>query len=184
MNSKRRFVAIALGCLAFLCLMTTSTNADIPRPDNEKKNSDARRSRGDQLVTVVIESTDSPQARLYIPSSLLAADVQASPAGTSSVGTTVSGVALSLSMVFGGLWLARSRKRLGTQSTVTAGVILLVLGGTGSYAVANMSPFPIATPGTLVKAAPSGEALSGKVRVIHTLEDDNTIRLLLPREAK
>ena len=111
MNSRLRFVAIAFACLAVLCVTTTSTSADIPRPDNgTPKNSGPRPSRSDQLVTFVIESSDDYQARLYVPSNLLAADTNAAPAVTSSLGTTVSGVALSLSMVFGGLWLARSRK--------------------------------------------------------------------------
>lgn len=183
MNAKLRGAAIAIACLALWCALPTATSADIPRPDN-RASTDPPRRRSDQLVTFVIESSDDFQARLYVPSNLLAADTNATPSGMSAVGTTVSGVALSLSVVFGGLWLARSRRRLGTQSTVTAGVILVVLAGTASYAWANASPYPIANPGTLVKATPTGEALSGKVRVMRVSDDDNTIRLLLPRDGK
>ena len=41
--------------------------------------------------------------------------------------------------LFGGLWLAKSRKRIGTQATVTAASILVVLVGTASYAATSWS---------------------------------------------
>ena len=184
MTSNLRRIAIATFCCALWCVLPTATGADIARPDNPNgAKSVPRPSRNDQLVTIEIEGTDGWQGYLYIPESMLAEDATAPPTGMSAAGTTISGVALSLSIVFGGLWLAKSRKRLGTQATVTAASILIVLVGTATYALANASPYPLANVGTLRKAAPNGDPLKGQVRLIKVADDgEKKIRLVLPRE--
>ncbi len=183
MNLKYRVLAIAIACISFWCASPALTSADIAQPENRATPEPERRvRRNDQLVTFVIEASEDYQARLYVPENLLAADATAAPSGMSAVGTTVSGIALSLSVIFGGLWLARSRKRLGTQTTATAAAILVVLAATATYTWANASPYPLANPGTLVQATPTGAPLSGKVRVMRVSDGDDRIRLLLPKE--
>lgn len=186
MTSTLRCVAIAIACLALWSITPATTSADIPRPrESDQRNSGPRPSRNDQLVTLEIEGTDGWQGYLYVPESMLVADATAAPSGMSAIGTTVSGVALSLSMIFGGLWLAKSRKRLGTHATVTAASILVVLVGTATYALANASPYPLANLGTLRKAAPAGEPLSGQIRLIRVPDEgEKKVRLVLPREEK
>lgn len=186
MNSTLRGVAIAIACLAIWCATPMSTSADIPRPkESDPKHSGPRPDRNDQLVTLEIEGTDGWQGYLYVPESMLAADLTAPPSGMTALGTTVSGVALSLSILFGGLWLVKSRKRIGTQATVAAASILVVVVGTASYALANASPYPLANLGTLRKAAPNGDPLSGQIRLIRVSDEgEKKIRLVLPRQEK
>lgn len=183
MITTLRGFAIALACLALWCAAPVTTHADIPNPKDAKPSERPTPRRNDQLVTLQIEGSNGYQGYLYVPASMLTADAGTPQGGMSAVSTAVSGVALSLSLVFGGLWLARSRKRLGTQATVSAACILAVLAGTATYALANASPYPLANSGTLRRAAPPGDALQGQIRLIRVTDGDpDTIRLVLPRE--
>jgi hypothetical protein len=100
----------------------------------------------------------------------------------SQLNTIVTGTALSLAIVFGGFWLARTRKELGVRNTATAAAILVVLGGAATFALANAAPprnYKPVDPGTLRMASPNDKSLTGTVRYYYGT-DDGQVKLVLP----
>jgi hypothetical protein len=133
-----------------------------------------------QMKLVVEHGPAAREATLWLPSEFnQSASGAVAPGGMSSTQTAVSGGALSLGLVLGGLWLVRSRRSVGTRAGTAAAAALCVLAGTAGYAFANAAaPRPL-DPGTLRLASPSGEPLQGQVRIRYH-EEPGVVRLVLP----
>jgi hypothetical protein len=169
---------LLLCCAVLCCALPVLVSADIPQP----RPAPAPRALDWGSLKLVIENTSNgrDEAELWLPQEYNPQTMGAVDAGGASPGTIVSGAALSLGLALGGVWLARSRRRIGATG-VTAGVaILAVLAGTSGYAVANMAPPRPLDPGSLEIALPGGDALEGKVRVRYGSES-GIVRLKLPK---
>ncbi len=181
-------IAIAALCFAF----PASGQSDVPRPKNtnEKVVQPDKPKEKENTLRVVIESEDSArEAQLWLPPSMLASiDRGGATAGTTASGlppvqTIVAGLALSLSLVLGGLWLVRTRHKIGTRAATSAAVVLATLAGTAAFALANLGPprnYKPVDPGTLRLAAPNGEPLAGTARYYYG--EEGVIRIVLPKE--
>jgi hypothetical protein len=176
---------------AALCLALSSTAlANIAAPDDP--NRDRAGKRRENTLRLVIEAGDGPEAQIWLPPSMLAAAPgDAGAAGATAAGlpplqTAGAGVALSLSLVFAGLWLARGRRGLGTRAAASAAVALAALAGTAAYALANAAPprnYRAVDPGTLLLATPDGEPLAGTARYYYG-HDEGVVRVVLPKAKK
>src|SRR6185369_14669791 len=96
--------------------------------------------------------------------------------------TTVAGVALSLAIVAGGLWLARSRRAPRTRAAVASLAVVAAISGAAGYALGNATPYPEgdADPGQLRGLYPDGKTISGQVRVLYD-SDDGAVHLIVPK---
>lgn len=96
-------------------------------------------------------------------------------------GTVAGGVLLSLAIVFGGVWAARSRSRFGK----TAAILVVVASiGAATAIFADLAP-PTTMPITqdLFSRELSGYAFAkGRVKVIVTENDRTDFHLLIPRK--
>jgi hypothetical protein len=143
-----------LTCLAGIIMLASSAViADIPRPD--KTPAKAPKPNGITTRMDIRLDRDAPEARLIIPKSQLKQlraeierldDAADNTAGVTSPGvsrtqTIVSGIFLSLAVVFGGMWFVRSGKA--ATRTGKGLVILAVVAGAASAATliyANIGP--------------------------------------------
>jgi hypothetical protein len=176
-ESRRPTMRLLLCCAVLCCALPVLVSADIPQP----RPAPTPRPLDWSSLKLVVENTpNGREAELWLPQEYNPQTMGATDSGgLSSPGTIVSGAALSLGLALGGIWLARSRRRIGTTG-VTAGVaVLAVLAGTAGYAVANMAPPRPLDPGSLKIALPGGDALEGKVRVRYSSES-GVVRLKLP----
>jgi hypothetical protein len=107
-----------------------------------------------------------------------------SAGGFTRTQTIVSGMFLSLAIVFGGIWFARSGK-LSARSSKSL-VIVSVLAGLGSLATvvySNAGPPPEARSITGKMFTPAGHLYgcgSGQIKLETTDEDRNDIQLIVP----
>jgi hypothetical protein len=179
-----KHVLICAAAAAVLSLSAVVVaSADIPQP-----NSDGRRppKRGENVVELVIESGDNPEPQVWLPPDFRSAAGGSAEPGLAPAQTAVAGAALSLAVVFGGLWLVRMRRTLGVRATAGAAAVFCTIAGTAVFALANAGPprnYRPVDPGTLGKAAPDGAALSGKARYYYGA-DDGVVRIVLPREKR
>ena len=136
-----------------------------------------------QLKFVIENDAHARPAELVLPREFdPSAAGAAGSQGLSAPETVVSGAALSLGLVFGGLWIARSRRGMSTRATraTTAAVVALcTIAGASVYALANAAPPRPVDPGTLLLAAPNGGPLQGQVR-IHYGGERGVVKLVLP----
>jgi hypothetical protein len=97
--------------------------------------------------------------------------------------TVVSGLFLSLALVFGGVWLARSRQGdLKTNKAVAVGAILFLSGALATAAYANIGPpFEARSITGKIFAQPVHQykSASGKIKVEST-DSDYGIELIVP----
>jgi hypothetical protein len=184
-----RLLSCAAAAVAALCFaLPASVGADIPNPDGSQKVRPPRTTPKENTMKLVIEAGDNPEAQIWLPPELRVQDVAAgaTETGLTPLQTEATGLALSLSIVFGGLWLVRARKRLGTRATATAVAIFGVLAGTAVYTLANAGPprnYQPADPGTLRLATPAGDPLSGTARYYYGY-DQGVVRIVLPKKQK
>jgi hypothetical protein len=140
-------------------------------------------------------SKNDKQARLLIPKSqlkrLLAENGQtdensnqASSAGFTRIQTIVSGLFLSLAIIFGGVWFARSRSSKTGKNVVAACAVVFLCGACAAIGFANVRPFfETNITGTLFnkeafKGAPLG--VKGDVKIETT--DGEEFILFVPRD--
>jgi len=142
-----------LGLILLSLVSSTIAFADIARPEPSKTPKQVRSLSSSLNIKL---SADVKEAKLVIPKSQLKQlraelekldnlddDTAAldTPSGVTRTQTVVSGAFLSLALVFGGMWLVRSRKTV-TKTGKTL-VILTVIAGIGSAATfvyANAGP--------------------------------------------
>ena len=133
---------------------------------------------------LVVEPRDlDREITLLLPSDMNPESKTSHHASLTPVQTTVSGVALSLAVVAGGLWLARSRRALGARATVAAVAVAAAISGAAGYALGNATPYPEgdADPGQLRGLYPGGKTIKGQVRVLYTSED-GAVHLIVPKK--
>ena len=177
--------------LAFLFGMAQLTSADVVVP----KSKSSKQTRSPIRMSIMPDRS-ATEARLEIPRSVLnqlRAELDgdgneqiAETAGTisqsSNTQTAMAGIFLSLAVVFGGVWLLRSRKQATNLSRVQLGIVILALCATSaSIAYANAGPPPVArslTSKILIQDAKWYGAY-GQVKVV-TSDDNDSIRLVLP----
>jgi len=110
--------------------------------------------------------------------------------GGSIVNVIVAGFFLATSIAFGGIWLARYRRREGPKRKAVLVVVLVFVGLVAVLALADLvfvvaadarvpDRFPLSA-GTLTRAVPDGEPLSGEVR-IRIADEGDQITLTLPK---
>jgi hypothetical protein len=184
---KRSILAV-LATLAF----ATSSFADIPRPDSKNK----KQTAVDAYMTISLDR-DAKDARLVIPRSQLAqlraalneaegADPPTAFAGITRTQTIVSGLFLSLAIVFGGVWFARSGKLTSRTGRSAAAVsVIAALGSAATLVLANAGPPPEARSITGKMFTPAVHMYkSGSGRVKLELGDGDRVQLIVPDPAE
>ena len=141
-----------IACISILILVAAAVSfADIPRPEKSPKNGNKKSI--DTNMSIRLDS-NATEARLLIPKSeikQLRAQLDAmdddsdnTAAVTNSFSRTqtiVSGIFLSLALVFGGIWFARSGKvSIRTAKTLMIGALLAGLGSAATFVYANAGP--------------------------------------------
>ncbi len=139
---------------------------------------------------------DAKEARLLIPKSQIKqlraelsqldgddSDVVATSFNFSRVQTVASGLFLSLALVFGGVWFARSRKAdLKANKTLVVGAVLFLSGAFATIAFANIGP-PLdarsITGKIFTDAVHQYKQASGKIKVEAT-DENYGIQLIVP----
>jgi hypothetical protein len=179
------------GISILVVLLTLVVAADIPKPAPKQGKSI------NSILRISLKS-DAKEARLIIPRSQLLelraaldqmddsnnAAAFVSAGGFGRMQTIVSGVFLSLAIVFGGIWFARSGK-LSARSSKSL-VIVSVLAGLGSLATvvySNAGPPPEARSITGKMFTPAVHLYgfgSGQIKLETTDEDRNDIQLIVP----
>ncbi|MGH9900558.1 MAG: hypothetical protein ACRD68_01825 [Pyrinomonadaceae bacterium] len=189
-------IRVAGAALAVLALATVAL-ADIAAPNNNNRGRRNDGARNANTSRMVIEAGEGArEARLQIPRGMLKqlrAEIdQENPSNAASLGggevppahTIIAGVFLSLSIVFGGLWVVCSKRRSPAQR-VAAAFAVCALCGCAATAVAFANALPPSLPrdpGTLPQAITNGAALTGTVRV-EIVEGGNEIKLIVPKSA-
>ncbi|HQR39247.1 MAG TPA: hypothetical protein PLF26_12705 [Blastocatellia bacterium] len=185
---KKLSLSVTLALVAICLGVAATTYADIAQPPAPKQEPPIPRAKENTVKLVIETGYSGQEAQLWLPSGWYAGQspgvgsIAPQSGGLSQLNTIVTGTALSLAIVFGGFWLVRSRRELGTRNTATAAVILVVLASTASFALANAAPprnYKPADPGTLRLASPTGEQLTGTVRYYYGTNDGEA-RLVLP----
>lgn len=181
-------------CLtAFLMVFTAAAFADVRLPDTptpKVKSVDAN-------MTIKLDK-NATAATLIIPKSQLKqfraaledlddseTDNAANAGGTfTRTQTIVSGIFLSMAMIFGGVWAARSRgKGEKINKTIAAGAVLFFVGGLATIAFANAGPPPalrsISSKLFNKETFRYWNSAYGKVKV-QTTNDTGAITLIVP----
>lgn len=175
------FSTIALFVVLFAA---TSTMADIPSPT---KNGPPRPTPGyDQDVAkftiVTSDSVRNPQLQIprYMADDLVVGSTGSGSSSISQTQTLAAGGALSLAMVFAGIWFARSRRRATAQIAAAATVAGIAVCA-AAFAFGNAAPPHARTidPGTLGQALQRSGELTGYVELV-LVDDATEIRLVLP----
>jgi hypothetical protein len=180
-----------------LCLTATAL-ADVRLPDNlrPKANTNSSRTNNGNVSRMTIEARDGAEAsRLQIPRTVLRqlrAELEGEDAmvagsfgsGASPLQTIVAGVFLSLTVIFGGVWLLRMKRGATVRRVATLGVFVCALCASAATAVvlANIAP-PRRTvywPDTLSRAVQDGARLEGPVRV-EIVDGGTDIKLIVPK---
>ena len=183
----------ALNLFALIALFSIAVFADVPRPDNSKNQKSVS-------TTMMIHlKSDAKEAKLVIPRSQiqqLRAQLDELDNGTDNTAavvsnsgitrtqTIVSGLFLSMAIVFGGIWFVRSGRTASKTAKIAAIAVLLL--GTGSIATlvfANAGPPPEARSITGKMFAQGVHIYgfgSGQIKVEVTNEDRQYIDLIVP----
>ncbi len=184
-------------CLSVLTLMaTTAALADIARPD-PTKTPKVKPSRSIEMNMSIHLKEDATEAKLLIPKSALKqlraaidemddndnATAEVTTNSFSRTQTVLSGMFLSLALVFGGMWFVRSGKAATKAGKML--VILAVVTGVGSAATfiyANAGPPSEArsiTGKMFSQAVHYYNYGSGKIR-LETKDDLGGVDLIVP----
>ncbi len=181
--------------LMLLMLASVAAFSDIARPDKSPNRVPKPKSI-DTTMTIRLQR-DATEAKLLIPKSqikqLRAAleqlddatdDTAAATSSFSRTQTIVSGVFLSLAIVFGGMWFVNSGKAASKHAKTL--VVLAVLGGVGSAATfvyANAGPPSEARSITGKMFSPAMHVYkfgSGKIRLEAKTDDSGNVELIVP----
>lgn len=190
-----------LGALLSLCLLVPGVRANeaAPAPPRPEPIPQPVLGKGGQEVKLVVQVDDKAKvARLQVPlnlffgtpnppAGLVPPARRGADAGPLGLPTIIAGLALSLAVASGGLWLAR--RRWGRPAAM---VLVLSLFAAGSAAVwADLGPRPLGPVPRLappVKPAlpalklPAGIELSANV-ILETVPDGDHLTLIVPKSA-
>lgn len=135
-----------------LGMFSIAAFADVRLPDTPKPTPAPKQKKTIESALSIRLDKKATEARLIIPKSqikqLRAAldDLDDDNTGNTAMNVTrtqtiVSGLFLSLAMVFGGVWFARSRRSDGKiNKTAAVAIILFLVGSAATVAFANMGP--------------------------------------------
>ena len=196
MTIKLRAAAAALTLLAAAAAPALGDVAP-PRNENRRPRENQAAKKSPALSRMLIESGDGEQgARLLISRDMLRQLLAEADGGaqTNAAGlaqdslppahTIFAGVFLSLSLVTGGLWLIRARRRPRARAAALC-LAACALGGFAATAavMANAGPPPLRQSdyGTLPRAV-RGETLAGTV-TIEVVDGWRVVRLIVPKAA-
>lgn len=198
MTPKLRFAAATL---AVLCLSAVAF-ADIRVPGQDSGASRRRVVPEKRELTVrraypmsIEASEGQEEAQLLIPAAALRqlrAELEdEKPAFAASFGvgglppahTAAAGVLLSLGLVFGGLWFARSgRSARARRAAVVIAMCALCAGAATTLTLANLAPPQRPLDAGTLPAAVDGEPLAGRVRVVVVKDGAGSeIKLVVPK---
>lgn len=174
-----------------LLLFTTTALADIARPDRSPK-PPKKPAAVDTYLSIKLDR-DAKEARLIVPRSqlqALRAELDAIDNGTetaaitsggiSKLQTVLSGLFISLAIVFAGIWFARSG-RLSTK-TAAAGSIVLAFAGLAAIAYGNAGPPAEARSITGKMFAPAMHIykFGGGMIKLEVSDDEDQVQLIVP----
>ena len=172
--------------------------ADIPRPKTPQPTATPKQKKSID-TTLLITLTKTKTAKLKIPRSQIAqlraqldemdgggnntAAVSGS-AGFTRLQTIVSGAFLSLALVFGGLWFARSKK-IDTKGArgLAIGAFLFLSGAVATVVLANAGPPDEArsiTGKMFTEAVHSYKSGSGEIKLMVSDEGGDRVELVVP----
>jgi len=181
-------------CILTLILVAAAVGfADIPRPDKSPKNGNKKSIETNMIIRL---DSNATEARLLIPKSELKQlraqldemdDDSDNTAAVTSFGRTqtiVSGMFLSLAIVFGGIWFARSDKAsTRTGKALVIGALVAGIGSAATYVYANAGPPPEArsiTGKMFSQAVHIYNFGSGRVKLEAKAEDRGGIEFIVP----
>jgi preprotein translocase subunit SecG len=142
--------------MAIVMLASSAALANIPRPDNTPKKGAKAPVSISTRMNISLDR-DAKEARLIIPRSEIKAlraaldemddgsdnTAEVTAPGVSRTQTIVSGIFLSLALVFGGMWFLRSgRAATGTGKSLVALAVVAGLASAATYIYANAGPPP------------------------------------------
>ena len=192
---KRRLNVMMVAVLALVAASPALADIALPRPETKPQGkSETYGATAPNSPMTVEADARAKEARLEIPRDVLqrlgAGGADGSAPGTAAstgVGlppaqTIMMGLFLSLSLVTGGFWILRSRRKgLGQRATlVVAALGLTAVMTTIAMANAVSYPPPPLKSGNLQRAVAGGESLSGNVRVV-IVPEGNQIKLIVPK---
>lgn len=181
---KKSIIAIA-----FIALFSIAAFADIRLPDTPKPTATPKPQKTiDSNLTIRLDQ-NATEATLTIPKSQIQqlraaldeADGTSEPILTfSRTQTIVSGLFLSLAVVFGGVWFSQRGK---AKQTLVAGAVLFLLGSAATIVFANVGP-PAqlrSISGKLFDKNVFGgwKRATGKIK-INVSDSGNVIELIVP----
>lgn len=179
-----------------LGMFSIAAFADVRLPDTPKPTPAPRQKKTIESALSIRLDKKATEARLIIPKSqikqLRAAldDLDDDNTGNTAMNVTrtqtiVSGLFLSLAMVFGGVWFVRSRRTDGKiNKTAAVAIILFLVGSAATVAFANMGP-PAelrSISGKLFNKQIFGGwgSAYGKIKLEVSETDGGTIELVVP----
>jgi hypothetical protein len=181
-------------CLfSIMLLAAAAAFADLAKPEpNKVKNP----SKSINTTMTILLKSDAKEARLVIPRSQIkqlraelddmdddTANTAAVTGDVSRTQTIVSGTFLSLALVFGGVWFARSGKTATkTGKTLIALTVVALTASAGTFIYANAGPPPEArsiTGKMFSQAVHIYKFGSGAIK-IETTNDNNGVTLVVP----
>ncbi|HVE55269.1 MAG TPA: hypothetical protein VNB22_00470 [Pyrinomonadaceae bacterium] len=181
-----------------LCLLVTMFSiaafADVRLPDTPKPTPAPKEKKAIDTYLSIRISQDAKEARLLIPKDQIkqlraqldeldGSSNNAALISFSRTQTIVGGLFLSLAMVFGGVWLTRSRKSgLKPNKTAVASVVIFLGGAFAAIAYANVGPPPEArsiTGRIFTPAVHQYKQASGNIK-LETTDDTYGVQLIVP----
>jgi hypothetical protein len=178
---KTALVRAAVGTAAICFAFCLTTRADeLPNGPRAAKSGPVLEDR--KRARLVVEPRDYDREIVLVLPRAMNPETAAGRASLTPLQTTVSGVALSLAIVGGGLWLARSRRGPRVRAAVAGRAAVAAVAGAAGYALGNATPYPEgdADPGALRSLYPDGITISGQVRVLYQ-SDDGAVHLIVPK---
>jgi len=179
--------------LTLILVAAAAVFADIPRPDKSPKNGNKKSIETNMIIRL---DSNATEARLLIPKSELKQlraqldemdDDSDNTAAVTSFGRTqtiVSGMFLSLAIVFGGIWFARSGKAsTRTGKALVIGALVAGIGSAATFVYANAGPPPEArsiTGKMFSQAVHIYNFGSGRVKLEAKAEDRGGIEFIVP----
>ena len=177
-----------------ITMLSIAAFADIRPPDTPKPTPAPKEKKSMESNMTIRLDKSATEARLIIPKSQLKQlraeleDLDGDGGNTAMnvtrTQTIVSGLFLSLAIVFGGVWFSRKRQTSGKiNKTIAAGVVVLLVGSAATIAFANMGPPPqlrsISSKLFNRDTFKGWNSAYGKVK-IEVSDTDNLIELIVP----
>ncbi len=185
------------GLTALVLMISTAALADIARPD-QTPNRTPKPKPGINTTMSIRLDRNATEAKLIIPKSQikeLRAQLEqlddetgptasaTTPGSISRMQTIVSGMFLSLALVFGGVWFVRSGKaatKTGKSLVVLAVTAAIASAATFVYANAGPPPEARSITGKMFSSAiHTYKYGSGKIK-LETKDDTNNVELIVP----